>query len=47
MLELPIPWEPANRISPLRDSGIQFLGTRIIPLKESGLYYETEYGASG
>ena len=35
VLKLPIPGESGNRIIPLRESGIQFPGTRIILLKES------------
>ena len=35
VLELTVPGEPVNWITPLRESGIQFPGTRIIPLRES------------
>ena len=37
VLELLIPGEPGNRIILLREPGIQFPGTRIIPLIESGI----------
>ena len=35
VLEPPIPGKPGNRITPLKESGIQFLETRIILLRES------------
>ena len=37
VLELPILGEPGNSTIPSRESGIQFPGTQIIPLKESGI----------
>ena len=37
VLELPIQREPVNRITPLREPGIQFPGTRITLLRESGI----------
>ena len=33
VLELPIPGEPVKRKTPLRESGIQFSRTQIIPLR--------------
>ena len=47
VLELPIPGEPGNWIIPLWESGIQFPGTRIIPIRESKIYYKMEPRASG
>ena len=35
VLELPIPREPGNQITPLRESGIQFPRTWITPVRES------------
>ena len=37
VLELPIPGEPGNRVIPIRESGIRFPRTRIVPLGESGI----------
>ena len=37
VLGLPIPGETGNRIIPVSKSGIQFPGTRIIPLRGSGI----------
>ena len=45
--ELPIPGEPVNQTIPLRESGIQFSGTRILLLRESGIKYQIEYGVCG
>ena len=46
-MELTIPGEPGNRITPLREPGIQSPGTQIIPLRESGTEYQIESGAGG
>ena len=37
VLEILIPGEPRNQTTSLRESGIQFPGTRIIPLRKSGI----------
>ena len=36
LMELPIQGKPRNRKIPLREYGIRFPGTRMIPVKESG-----------